>query len=156
MTTMNDNEARSLSPADEKTHSLAFTNPNTDPNTLEIDHVAEKKLVRKLDMWIVPPVMLLYLFSFLDRVNIGNARLYGLEEDLGMSGNQSLRPLITSALLNASAVFEYPDWRSLRTIISCFSSGVRYLAVSGSSASHHQAAIPRTMVGIPSIILFGR
>jgi hypothetical protein len=33
-----------------------------DPETLEIDHVAEKKLVRKLDLFIVPPVMLLYLF----------------------------------------------------------------------------------------------
>lgn len=54
----------------------------------EIDHVAERKLVRKLDRWIVPPVMLLYLFSFLDRVNIGNARLYGLEKDLGMKGDQ--------------------------------------------------------------------
>ncbi len=34
-----------------------------------IDHVAENKLVRKLDLMIVPPVMLLYLFSFLDRVS---------------------------------------------------------------------------------------
>lgn len=25
--------------------------------------------------------------SFIDRVNIGNARLYSLEEDLGMTGN---------------------------------------------------------------------
>lgn len=54
----------------------------------EIDHVAERKLVRKLDLWIIPPVMLLYLFSFLDRVNIGNARLYGLESDLDMHGDQ--------------------------------------------------------------------
>ncbi|CAO1598861.1 hypothetical protein XANCAGTX0491_002616 [Xanthoria calcicola] len=54
----------------------------------DIDHVAEKKLVRKLDLHIIPFVMLLYLFSFLDRVNIGNARLYGLEEDLGLTGNQ--------------------------------------------------------------------
>ncbi|CAI6086878.1 hypothetical protein V2G26_009616 [Clonostachys chloroleuca] len=53
-----------------------------------IDEVAEKKLLRKLDMWIVPPVMLLYLLSFLDRVNIGNARLFGLEEDLGLHGDQ--------------------------------------------------------------------
>lgn len=58
-----------------------------DPETLEIDHVAERKLVRKLDSHIVPMVMLLYLFSFLDRVNIGNARLYGLEKDLGLKGN---------------------------------------------------------------------
>lgn len=32
-----------------------------DPETLEIDEVAEKKLVRKLDLHIVPMVMLLYL-----------------------------------------------------------------------------------------------
>lgn len=53
-----------------------------------IDQAAEKALLRKLDLWIVPPVMLLYLLSFLDRVNIGNARLYGMEEDLGLEGNQ--------------------------------------------------------------------
>jgi hypothetical protein len=32
-----------------------------------IDHHAEAKLVRKLDIFIIPIVMLLYLFSFLDR-----------------------------------------------------------------------------------------
>lgn len=31
------------------------------------DHEFEKKLVRKLDKHIVPMIMLLYLFSFLDR-----------------------------------------------------------------------------------------
>ncbi|KAK4933920.1 hypothetical protein LTR66_015819, partial [Elasticomyces elasticus] len=44
----------------------------------------ERSLVRKIDIHILPFVVLLYLFSFLDRVNIGNARLYGLEEDLGL------------------------------------------------------------------------
>ena len=34
---------------------------------VEIDHAAEKKLIRKLDWHIIPIVMLLYLFSFLDR-----------------------------------------------------------------------------------------
>jgi hypothetical protein len=33
----------------------------------EVDPVAERKLVRKLDLFIVPVVMLLYLLSFLDR-----------------------------------------------------------------------------------------
>lgn len=32
-----------------------------------VDAAAEKKIVRKLDMHIIPLVMLLYLFSFLDR-----------------------------------------------------------------------------------------
>ncbi|KAF1920552.1 high-affinity nicotinic acid transporter-like protein [Ampelomyces quisqualis] len=54
----------------------------------EVDPVLEAKLVRKLDLYIIPVVMLLYLLSFLDRVNIGNARLYGLEKDLGMNASQ--------------------------------------------------------------------
>lgn len=32
-----------------------------DPETLEIDEVAERRLIRKLDLYIVPMVMLLYL-----------------------------------------------------------------------------------------------
>ncbi|KAF1346408.1 high-affinity nicotinic acid transporter-like protein [Lizonia empirigonia] len=54
----------------------------------EVDPILEAKLVRKLDVYIIPVVMLLYLLSFLDRVNIGNARLYGLEEDLEMNSTQ--------------------------------------------------------------------
>ncbi|EEY22343.1 high-affinity nicotinic acid transporter [Verticillium alfalfae VaMs.102] len=64
------------------------SNTAADWEALPLDELAEKALLRKLDRWIVPPVMLLYLLSFLDRVNIGNARLYGLEEDLGLEGNQ--------------------------------------------------------------------
>lgn len=36
-------------------------------NAPEVDTAAEAALVRKLDIWIIPPVMLLYLLSFLDR-----------------------------------------------------------------------------------------
>lgn len=53
-----------------------------------IDKIAERKLVRKIDLCVIPLIMLLYLLSFLDRVNIGNARLYGLESDLGLSSIQ--------------------------------------------------------------------
>ncbi|KAI0886880.1 DNA-repair protein rad2 [Annulohypoxylon maeteangense] len=44
--------------------------------------VDEKKLLRKLDLHIIPLVMLLCY------VNIGNARLYSMEKDLGLVGNQ--------------------------------------------------------------------
>lgn len=57
-------------------------------NDIYIAADAERKLIRKLDLWIIPPVMLLYLLSFLDRVNIGNSRLYGLEDDLNLTGDQ--------------------------------------------------------------------
>ncbi|KAI5837308.1 major facilitator superfamily domain-containing protein [Morchella snyderi] len=67
----------------------------------------EKKLVRKLDRHIIPVIMLLYLFSFLDRVNIGNARLYGLEEDLGLQGNQY--QVAVSILFVTYLLFEIPS-----------------------------------------------
>lgn len=40
------------------------------------------------DIRIVPWVGLLYLLSFLDRSNIGNANLFGLSKDLGLSSTQ--------------------------------------------------------------------
>lgn len=48
----------------------------------------ELKVVRKCDLRVVPILMLLYLLAFLDRINIGNARLQGLERDIGMKGGQ--------------------------------------------------------------------
>lgn len=47
----------------------------------------DRKLMRKVDRWMIPWLCLLYLLSFLDRTNIGNARLAGLEADLGMRGH---------------------------------------------------------------------
>lgn len=50
------------------------------------DQKQEKALIRKIDRKLLPLLTILYLLSFLDRTNIGNARLFGLEKDLGMKG----------------------------------------------------------------------
>ncbi|TQN70218.1 putative transporter, partial [Colletotrichum shisoi] len=55
--------------------------------------VNTKALLRKLDAKLLPAVGILYLLSFLDRSNVGNARIEGLTEDLHMSGNQYLTGL---------------------------------------------------------------
>ncbi|KAF8600849.1 MFS general substrate transporter [Ceratobasidium sp. AG-I] len=47
-----------------------------------------KKLLGKLDRHILPWMAGLFLLSYLDRSNIGNARLDTLEKDLGMHGLQ--------------------------------------------------------------------
>lgn len=52
------------------------------------DHIDEKKLVRKVDLRLLPLFIVLYLLSFLDRGNIGNAKIEGLAEDLNLKGNQ--------------------------------------------------------------------
>jgi hypothetical protein len=56
--------------------------------TVGFDPKSTKRLLRKIDMRLIPFLALLYLLSFLDRTNIGNARLAGLEADLGMTGLQ--------------------------------------------------------------------
>ncbi|KAF3034338.1 hypothetical protein E8E12_006148 [Didymella heteroderae] len=70
-------------------------------------NVDEKKLVRKLDLHLIPIVMLAYLLSFLDRVNIGNSRLYGMEKDLGLVGNQY--QIAVSILFVTYITFEVPS-----------------------------------------------
>ncbi|KAK7712998.1 hypothetical protein SLS57_007559 [Botryosphaeria dothidea] len=51
-------------------------------------HLDEKKILRKMDVRIVPVLAVLYLMSFLDRSNIANAEVEGMSSDLNMSGGQ--------------------------------------------------------------------
>ncbi|KIO32902.1 hypothetical protein M407DRAFT_66176 [Tulasnella calospora MUT 4182] len=48
----------------------------------------ESALVRKLDWRIMPLVTILYLSNFIDRTNVGNAKVGGLEKDLKLVGYQ--------------------------------------------------------------------
>jgi MFS family permease len=59
------------------------TNNYVDPTTAE-----EKKLLWKIDIHLLPILFILFMFAFLDRVNIGNAKIQGLTKDLHMSGTQ--------------------------------------------------------------------
>ncbi|KAJ4327699.1 hypothetical protein N0V84_001806 [Fusarium piperis] len=72
----------------------------------QIDTDAEKKLRRKIDLYIVPLVAVLYLFCFIDRTNIGNARLANFEQDLGLKGNDY--NLVLSVFYITYAIFETP------------------------------------------------
>ncbi|KAF2156471.1 pantothenate transporter liz1 [Myriangium duriaei CBS 260.36] len=47
----------------------------------------EKRLVRKLDRNVVPLVCVLFMLSFLDRSNVGNARTAGMATDLHFDAN---------------------------------------------------------------------
>ncbi|CAE7210391.1 MFS general substrate transporter [Pyrenophora teres f. teres] len=62
-----------------------------DTDATIIDLVAEKKLLHKCDLHVLPPLFLLFLLAFLDRVNIGNAKIQGLTEDLEMIGPNAYR-----------------------------------------------------------------
>ncbi|KAI1855759.1 hypothetical protein JX265_012204 [Neoarthrinium moseri] len=48
----------------------------------------KKKLIRKVDIRLVPMLAILYLISQLDRANIGNAKIEGMDKDLHLTGVQ--------------------------------------------------------------------
>lgn len=55
---------------------------------LYIDPALERRVVRKIDLHLIPLVTSLYLVAFLDRSNIGNAQVAGMGKDLGLSEDQ--------------------------------------------------------------------
>ena len=50
--------------------------------------INESALIRKIDIQVVPALCLLFFFTFLDRVNIANAEVYGMGKEIGLVGNQ--------------------------------------------------------------------
>ena len=74
-------------PSDSQTTSEDGLPQGTSAALAPIDGVADKRLLRKLDLRVVPIVGFLYMLAFVDRINIGNARIQGLEKDLHMKGH---------------------------------------------------------------------
>ena len=65
--------------------------PNSKPEegpTHYFDTVLDKKTLFRLDILLVPLLASMYLLAFLDRANIGNARVAGLQKDLDISDTQ--------------------------------------------------------------------
>ncbi|USP80166.1 hypothetical protein yc1106_07440 [Curvularia clavata] len=52
------------------------------------DDQATKKLLLKMDFRILPILALLFLCSFIDRTNVGNVKILGLEKDLGLTDHE--------------------------------------------------------------------
>lgn len=68
------------------------SSPKTEKHGSEADFIidpkAERKLLFKLDFCIYPTLFIIYMMSFLDRINISNARIQGMEEDLNLYGDR--------------------------------------------------------------------
>lgn len=48
----------------------------------------ERRVIRKLDLRLLPLVFVLYSLAVLDRSNLGNARLAGMTKEINLSGNR--------------------------------------------------------------------
>ncbi|TGJ82524.1 hypothetical protein E0Z10_g6238 [Xylaria hypoxylon] len=58
------------------------------PTSGIVDKKLERSVLWKLDTRVLPLLALLFLCSFFDRTNVGNARLYGLQAEIGITDHQ--------------------------------------------------------------------
>ncbi|KAL1835788.1 hypothetical protein VTJ49DRAFT_6052 [Mycothermus thermophilus] len=56
--------------------------------TAEEREQLEKKLKRKIDLRLLPAVIIMYIMNYIDRNNIAAARLAGLERDLKLTSTE--------------------------------------------------------------------
>ena len=45
----------------------------------------ERKLVRKIDLYLMPMLWIMYILNYVDRTNIGNAKIAGMSRDLSLT-----------------------------------------------------------------------
>ncbi|KAJ1652776.1 hypothetical protein IWQ61_006964 [Dispira simplex] len=109
-------------------------------STLDKQHV--KRVLRKIDWHLLPLLNLLYILCFLDRSNIGNAKLMNFMEDLGLS--QSTYSWSLSIFYIGYILFDIPSnlilkrWRPARwlgIITVCWGTLCTCMAANSSEAS---------------------
>jgi MFS family permease len=92
-----------------------------------LDPVAERKLVWKFDLRILPVLAVMYLFNSLDKSNLGNAKTAGLEKTLKLKGDQFniilsvfFVPYVLTAPFLGIAGKKYGPSRVLPIMMFCF------------------------------------
>ncbi|KAF7896343.1 hypothetical protein EAF00_006357 [Botryotinia globosa] len=99
-----------ISPSCEKQSSIAAKGLDTaafEVSTCEINPLIEKSLLWKLDLHVFLPLMILFVLASLNRVNIGNAKIQGMTEELKMVGNDFKVALMI--LFPSYIFFEFPS-----------------------------------------------
>lgn len=81
------NASTNMEVYDEKHKGVQSTQVQVSDVSARDDAVLQRAL-RKVDYHLIPPLAILYLFSYLDRGSLANASIFGLKEDLGLSPSQ--------------------------------------------------------------------
>ncbi|KFY11068.1 hypothetical protein V492_04697 [Pseudogymnoascus sp. VKM F-4246] len=118
----------------------------------EYSNGLEKKLVRRIDIRIMPLVVIIYIFSYLDRNSITQARLYGLQEDTNVTG--AVYNTAISIFSVGYVIMQLPStvlMTKLRPSIYLPGCMIAWAIVSGSTAAASSPAgllVARFMLGI--------
>lgn len=77
-----------------------------DEKQVEIDAKTNRRILRKIDMCLMPVMCLLYCFQFMDKLSNSFASILGLREDLNMVGD--MYSWTGTAFYLGYLVFEFP------------------------------------------------
>jgi sugar phosphate permease len=91
---------------EQKNIKLDTIGTNTNENAIG-DDSNDKKLCLKLDLHLLPTIILLYLLNFLDRINIGQAKIIGLADSLKLTSAQY--NACVSVVFVTYVIFEIPS-----------------------------------------------
>ncbi|OAP64436.1 hypothetical protein AYL99_00408 [Fonsecaea erecta] len=120
---------------------------------LEYDKHAEKKLIRRIDWRLLPILGALYSIALIDRVNVSNARVAGMGEDLNLE-IENRYTVVLVVFFPPYFLFELPSNIVLRRVGSA--NWLSFIAFSwgcvmigqGFVKSYEALAVCRTMLGL--------
>lgn len=108
-------------------------------------------ILRKVDWHIIPIMLMCYFLEFLDKVLINYANIMGLQQDLGLTGNDF--SLMATAFFIGFAVSEIPQGYLLQkfplaTVLGCnlFCWGI-FVACMGAAQNYPQILAIRILLG---------
>ncbi|EXJ82987.1 hypothetical protein A1O3_06804 [Capronia epimyces CBS 606.96] len=123
-----------------------------DSNLPRYDDKETRRILRRVDYRLLPMLTLLYVLAFLDRGNIGNAKVAGMNKDLKLTGTQY--NLALTVFFFPYAVFEVPSNIVLKLMrpswwicILMVSWGV-VMTLQGIVQNYNGLIVTRTMLGL--------
>ncbi|PSN72954.1 retrograde regulation protein 2 [Corynespora cassiicola Philippines] len=113
--------------------------------------IETQRILRKVDYRLLPMLTLLYVLAFLDRGNIGNAKVAGMNEDLGLTSAQY--NIALTVFFFPYAIFEVPSNIILKLLrpsiwicIMMCSWGL-VMTFQGLVKNYHHLVVTRTLLG---------
>ncbi|KAE9368163.1 high-affinity nicotinic acid transporter [Stipitochalara longipes BDJ] len=132
--------------------------PNWAGDGIDTSNVDPAKTLRKMDLRLIPMLAALYLLSFLDRGNIGNAKIQGLQTDLNLTGHQY--NLCATVFFFTYCAFEIPSnlllkrFRPSIWLPSIMVAWGTVMTLMGLVKSYHGLLVARIFLGVAEAGLY--
>lgn len=104
-----------IEPADDAASSQADLELQIETVDVEPEEKEVRKLIRKIDVRLIPALAFLYAIALIDRGNLPNARLAGMDQDLGISIGDRYS-ILTMMFFVPYILFEFPSNLAMRKI----------------------------------------